>query len=198
MEVSWTDEHNNLFRAIVSSNELDLIQVECPIPFSTQQHFTIFWRGRASLDDLHGFVSGSFRPHEDALSALFFFPHLKLRLPPYTATKFPSLLEEAVTHTYGSPTFARYEVYPKDIVTEDLQSTLYSLWGSVSSPADSFIRRPDHEIGLFTLLGVLEDKMISSELHRLIKNTIHKDLNDESVLNLLEISHEILRERLRK
>jgi len=197
VDIAREAEVNERFRAVLSYDGTDAIQLDCPKLFRWLDSFTIFWRGYATSDDLYQFVNRSFRQREEVISTLFFFPHVKLHLPSREVEKVPSFSEEALIREYGSPGFLRYEIYPRSVLGGDFHYTRYTVWAEVAtleqikSQAES-----NYEIGVFTTTRELEPGPMKAAIQALIRETIRPKIDSGASEAFLDRFYSILKNRV--
>lgn len=190
----WKNEAGTSERVLLSA-ELDIIQIDFPKSFSSDRHFTIFWRGMASSSHLHHFIQTNFYEKE-MLGVLYFFPHQKLELPPHNVEAIPSSLDTACVRAYGEPAFLRYEIYSSALLSDNLSQSRYTLWASLFVQGQSLEQMRENEIGLFTTLQELGQEKMAAALCQLIETTSAASLKKDMARILISRCSEIITERI--
>lgn len=182
-------------RALVAYEGEDRVQLDFPTSFAKSDYFTLFWRGRAAVDNFREFI-GDARRTTGFVSSLFYFAQGKVRLPALEDSKSRLALEGRLLDAYGEPGFVRYEAY-STFNWGDLRECRYALWGELTSHqhlrSSPSVRR---ELGVYTTLRELELGELGPLISELIKVTIVPEINREVSSALLEEAQRLLRSKV--
>jgi hypothetical protein len=188
------------YRATIWHGHEEIFLVDIPSPMIVPRFFTLFWRGNPTHEHLFNFVRSSFRPGQEWLSTMFFFPRDKVRLEPELLKSFPSERELWTIKSHAEqPRFVRYEVYerePRKGPIDLIQfSARYVAWATISTPKQA-AEGSKNEIGIFTTIEEFESPMMKEQAIQLVRGTIKPEMSNSEIVEAFEGTIEIVKNRI--